>query len=83
MGLELEGLDAEVQMMCSAAFRNGLFDADRAHWFPMLIAVDEAHLFAPAMSGEHSEEARRASLGAMTNLMCLSLSHISEPSRPY
>ena len=68
--LDLEGLDAEVQMMCSAAFLNGLFDADRAHWFPMLIAVDEAHLFAPAMSGEHSEEARRASLGAMTNLMC-------------
>ncbi|HEY9057638.1 MAG TPA: ATP-binding protein, partial [Aurantimonas sp.] len=68
--LDLEGLDAEVQMMCSAAFLNGLFDADRAHWYPMLIAVDEAHLFAPAMAGEHSEEARRASLGAMTNLMC-------------
>ena len=68
--LDLEGLDAEVQMLCSAAFLNGLFEADRAHWFPMLIAVDEAHLFAPAMSGEHSEEARKASLGAMTNLMC-------------
>ncbi|MCB8838726.1 ATP-binding protein [Aurantimonas sp. VKM B-3413] len=68
--LNLEGLDAEVQMMCAAAFLNGLFEADRAHWFPMLIAVDEAHLFAPAMSGEHSEEARKASLGAMTNLMC-------------
>ncbi|MEX6505180.1 DUF87 domain-containing protein [Jiella sp. M17.18] len=68
--LNLEGLDAEVQMMCSAAFLNGLFDCDRAFWFPMLIAVDEAHLFAPAMSGEHSEEARKASLGAMTNLMC-------------
>ncbi|MEF2549494.1 ATP-binding protein [Aurantimonas sp. E1-2-R+4] len=68
--LDLEGLDAEVQMMCAAAFLNGLFDADRAHWYPMLIAVDEAHLFAPAMAGEHSEEARRASLGAMTNLMC-------------
>ena len=68
--LDLEGLDAEVQMLCSAAFLNGLFEADRAHWFPMLIAVDEAHLFAPAMSGEHSEEARKASLAAMTNLMC-------------
>ncbi|MDY8109353.1 ATP-binding protein [Fulvimarina sp. 2208YS6-2-32] len=68
--LTLEGLDADVQMQCAAAFLNGLFDADRAHWFPMLIAVDEAHLFAPAMAGEHSDEARRASLGAMTNLMC-------------
>ena len=68
--LNLEGLDAEVQMLCSAAFLNGLFEADRAFWFPMLIAVDEAHLFAPSMSGEHSDEARKASLGAMTNLMC-------------
>ncbi|MEN3792529.1 ATP-binding protein [Fulvimarina sp. MAC3] len=68
--LTLEGLDADVQMQCAAAFLNGLFEADRAYWYPMLIAVDEAHLFAPAMSGEHSEEARRASLGAMTNLMC-------------
>ncbi|WP_102959995.1 ATP-binding protein [Mangrovicella endophytica] len=68
--LDLEGLDAEVQMHCSAAFLNGLFDADRSAWYPMLIAVDEAHLFAPAMAGEHSDEARRASLGAMTNLMC-------------
>ncbi|EAU43080.1 Proline-rich region:ATP/GTP-binding site motif A (P-loop) [Fulvimarina pelagi HTCC2506] len=68
--LTLEGLDADVQMQCAAAFLNGLFEADRSHWFPMLIAVDEAHLFAPAMAGEHSEEARRASLGAMTNLMC-------------
>jgi hypothetical protein len=68
--LDLEGLDAEVQMLCAAAFLNGLFEADRAHWFPMLIAVDEAHLFAPAMAGEHSDESRRASLGAMTNLMC-------------
>ncbi|MER0238805.1 ATP-binding protein [Fulvimarina sp. MAC8] len=68
--LTLEGLDADVQMQCAAAFLNGLFEADRAYWFPMLIAVDEAHLFAPAMAGEHSEEARRASLGAMTNLMC-------------
>ncbi|TFF23341.1 ATP-binding protein [Jiella endophytica] len=68
--LNLEGLDAEVQMHCSAAFLNGLFEADRAFWFPMLIAIDEAHLFAPSMSGEHSDEARKASLGAMTNLMC-------------
>ncbi|WAJ29264.1 ATP-binding protein [Antarcticirhabdus aurantiaca] len=68
--LDLEGHDAEAQMMIAAHFLNGLFDADRAHWYPMLVAVDEAHLFAPAMAGEHSDEARRASLGAMSNLMC-------------
>jgi hypothetical protein len=32
--------------------------------------VDEAQLFAPSGGGEVSEEVRRASLGAMTNLMC-------------
>ncbi|KAB0682575.1 ATP-binding protein [Aureimonas leprariae] len=68
--LNLEGLDAEVQMSCAAAFLNGLFEADHAHWFPMLIAVDEAQLFAPAIAGEVSDEARKVSLGAMTNLMC-------------
>lgn len=68
--LDLEGLDAEEQMLCAAAFLNGLFDADRDAWFPMLIAVDEAQLFAPAVGGEVSDEARKASLGAMTNLMC-------------
>ena len=66
----LEGLDVDAQMRCAGAFLSGLFDADRAHWFPMLVVVDEAQLFAPVVAGEFSEEARRASLGAMTNLMC-------------
>lgn len=66
----LEGLDADAQMRSAAAFLNGLFDAEREHWFPMLVIVDEAQLFAPAGGGEISEEARRASLSAMTNLMC-------------
>ena len=68
--LNLEGLDAEEQMRCAAAFLGGLFDADRTVWFPMLIAVDEAQLFAPAVAGEVADDARKASLGAMTNLMC-------------
>jgi len=68
--LDLEGLDAQDQMLCAASFLNGLFEADRDCWFPMLIAVDEAQLFAPAIGGETSDEARKASLGAMTNLMC-------------
>jgi DNA helicase HerA-like ATPase len=68
--LDLEGLDAEDQMRAAAAFLDGLFDAERESWYPMLIAVDEAQLFAPAIAGEVSDEARKASLGAMTNLMC-------------
>lgn len=68
--LSLEGLDAEAQMRCAAAFLGGLFDAERDYWYPMLVVVDEAQLFAPAAAGEVSDEARKVSLGAMTNLMC-------------
>ncbi|QFR32621.1 ATP-binding protein [Ancylobacter sp. TS-1] len=66
----LEGLDADAQMRSAAAFLNGLFDAEREHWYPMLVIVDEAQLFAPSGASEISEEARRVSLSAMTNLMC-------------
>lgn len=68
--LSLENLDAEAQMRCAAAFLNALFEAAREHWYPALVVVDEAQLFAPAGGGEVAEEVRRASLGAMTNLMC-------------
>ncbi|PTQ08599.1 ATP-binding protein [Sphingomonas oleivorans] len=68
--LNLEGLDADAQMRCAAIFLNGLFDAPRDHWYPALVVVDEAQIFAPAVAGEVSDDARRASLGAMTNLMC-------------
>ena len=68
--LNLEGLDIEAQMRCAAAFLGGLFDAERDHWYPVLVVVDEAQLFAPAAAGDVSDEARKVSLGAMTNLMC-------------
>lgn len=68
--LNLEGLDAENQMRRAAAFLGGMFDIGREHWYPMLVVVDEAQLFAPAVAGEVSDEARKLSLGAMTNLMC-------------
>ncbi|WP_421993692.1 helicase HerA domain-containing protein [Roseococcus sp.] len=68
--LNLDGVEVEAQLRCAAAFMNGLFDADRDHWGPVMVVVDEAQLFAPAMAGEASDEARRAALGAMTNLMC-------------
>ena len=57
-------------MRGAAAFLNGMFDADREFWYPALVVVDEAQLFAPAVAGEVSDEARKVSLGAMTNLMC-------------
>ncbi|CAN5197114.1 ATP-binding protein [soil metagenome] len=67
--LSLEGLEMESQMRCAAAFLLGLFEAPREHWYPALVVVDEAQIFAPASGSEVSEEVRRASLSAMTNLM--------------
>nr|WP_222858788.1 ATP-binding protein [Rhizobium mesosinicum] len=68
--LTLEGLDIEQQMRAAAAFLNGMFDADREYWYPVLVVVDEAQMFAPSVGGDVSEDARKASLGAMTDLMC-------------
>ena len=68
--LNLEGLEVDDQLRCAAAFLATLFDAPREQWYPILVVVDEAQLFAPAAAGEVGEEARRASLAAMTNLMC-------------
>ncbi|WP_447762136.1 helicase HerA domain-containing protein [Sphingopyxis panaciterrae] len=68
--LALDTLEIEAQMSCAAAFLNAMFDAPRAHWFPALVVVDEAQMFAPSASGDVSDAVRRASLSAMTNLMC-------------
>ncbi len=68
--LTLEGLDLEEQMRAAGTFLNGLFDADRDFWYPVLVVVDEAQMFAPSVGGDVSEDARKLSLGAMTNLMC-------------
>lgn len=68
--LNLESLDMEAQMRAAAAFLGGLFEAERTHWYPCLVVVDEAQIFAPAAAGDVSDEARKIALGAMTNLMC-------------
>ncbi|MGO9389026.1 helicase HerA domain-containing protein [Rhodoblastus sp.] len=68
--LNLENLEVDGQMRCAAQFLNALFEADRELWFPALVVVDEAQVFAPAAASDSSEEARRISLAAMTNLMC-------------
>ena len=68
--LALDELEIEAQMRCAALFLSALFDSPREEWFPALVVVDEAQLFAPAVAGDVSDEARRLSLAAMTNLMC-------------
>ncbi len=68
--LALDNLELEAQMRCAAMFLSTMFDAPRDHWYPALVVVDEAQMFAPAVAGDVSDETRRISLGAMTNLMC-------------
>ncbi|MBD2842571.1 helicase HerA domain-containing protein [Erythrobacter rubeus] len=68
--LALEALEVEQQIRCAAQFITALFDAPREHWFPALVVVDEAQMFAPSVAGEIAEDTRRMTLGAMTNLMC-------------
>lgn len=68
--LSLEGLDIEQQMRSAGVFLNAMFDADREYWYPVLVVVDEAQMFAPSVAGDVTEEVRKISLGAMTNLMC-------------
>ncbi|WP_425490982.1 helicase HerA domain-containing protein [Novosphingobium flavum] len=68
--LALDGLELEAQMRCAATFLNTLFDAPREEWYPALVVVDEAQMFAPAAAGDVTDEVRRISLSAMTNLMC-------------
>ena len=68
--LALDELEVEQQIRCAALFLAALFDAPREHWFPALVVVDEAQMFAPAAAGELAEDTRRLTLSAMTNLMC-------------
>ena len=68
--LALEDLEVEQQIRCAAQFLTALFDAPREHWYPALVVVDEAQMFAPAAAGEMAEDTRRMTLSAMTNLMC-------------
>jgi hypothetical protein len=68
--LNLEYLEQSLQLRAAAIFLDGLFEAPRAHWYPALVVVDEAQLFAPMASGDASDEARRVSLNSMVNLMC-------------
>ncbi|WP_299862540.1 ATP-binding protein [uncultured Hoeflea sp.] len=68
--LSLDGLEVDDQMRAAAIFLNAMFEADHEYWYPVLVVVDEAQMFAPSAGGEVAEDARKMSLGAMTNLMC-------------
>ena len=46
--LALDNLEIDNQMRCAAQFLAALFDAPDKHWYPALVIVDEAQLFAPS-----------------------------------
>lgn len=68
--LNLSELDREGQMKAVAAVLSALVEAPREHWHPMVVAIDEAHLFAP-FGGQSSETTavRKAAIAAVTDLM--------------
>ncbi|TZG29612.1 DUF87 domain-containing protein [Sphingomonas montanisoli] len=68
--LSLEGIEIEQQMDAVSAFLSGLFDAPPEHWHPIIVAIDEAHLYAPAGDNGEDKETRKSSQQAVANLMC-------------
>ncbi len=68
--LDLSEIDREQQMIAVSAFLCALIDAPREHWTPAIVAIDEAHLFAP-FGGQSaaSTYVRKAAIGAVTDLM--------------
>ena len=67
--LDLSELDREDQMKTVAAFFPALIQAPREHWHPVLVAVDEAHLFAPFGGHTEATAVRKAAIQALTDLM--------------
>jgi hypothetical protein len=70
MTIDLSELDREAQLVASAAVFAALVEAPREHWHPCLVAIDEAHLFAP-FGGQvtSATSIRRAAIGTLTDLM--------------
>ncbi len=68
--VDLSQIDVDRQLAAVAALLSTLVMAPGDDWHPCLVAVDEAHLFAPQGSGPGATSAlRRASVEAMTDLM--------------
>lgn len=67
--LTLEGMHIDDQLHAVATFLNGLFEAPPEHWHPAIVAVDEAHLFAPNGDNGEDKDARKEGQQAMANLM--------------
>lgn len=68
--LDLSQIDREAQMQGVTAFVGALIAAPREHWHPALIAIDEAHIFAPfGGAGLAATSVRQAATHTLTDLM--------------
>lgn len=67
--LDLSELDRTDQMQTMTAFVTALIAAPREHWHPTIVAIDEAHLFAPFGGFSETTSVRKASIAAVTDLM--------------
>ena len=68
--LDLSDLDRAGQMIAVANFVQPLVDSPREQWHPAIVAIDEAHLFAPF--GGHTiadTGTRKAAIAAVVDLM--------------
>jgi hypothetical protein len=67
--LDLSELDRDDQLKAATAFFSALVAAPREHWHSALVAIDEAHLFAPFGGYSETPALRKASIAALTDLM--------------
>lgn len=67
--LDLSDLEPEGQMSALTAFLKALVAAPKEHWHPCLVAVDEAHLFAPFGGWSELPAVRKACIASMVDLM--------------
>src|SRR3984957_19584009 len=70
MVVDLSDARREEQMRAVAAICHALVECPQEMWPPALVAIDEAHLFAPwGTQGQESSAVRKASIAAMVDLM--------------
>ena len=68
--VDLSDLERDGQMIAITALLSALIQMDREHWHPVLVAIDEVHLFAP-FGGQSTapQPIRKAAIDAVVDLM--------------
>lgn len=68
--LDVSDLAREGQMRAVSAFLNAIVEAPREHWFTCVVAIDEAHIFAPFGASDDVPPAiRKGSIAAVADVM--------------